>query len=148
STGRPDLDGSAYLLRAKPEDANLIAWLNANVRGAPVIAESPGDHYGAYQYNGRISAFTGLPTLLGWGGHEHQWRGNYDEPARREPLIETLYNTTDANVANQIIQQFNVTYVIVGQQEQSRYTPEGLAKFKSMCRVAHQAGESFVYQCG
>ena len=147
-TSKPTLDGSAYLLQARPEDAKLIEWLNINVRGAPVIVESPGDHYAAYQYNGRISAFTGLPTLLGWGGHEHQWRGNYDEPARREPLIETLYNTTDTTVASQILRQFNVSYVIVGQQELSRYTPEGLAKFTTLCRIAHQAGQSIVYQCG
>jgi hypothetical protein len=37
---------------------------------------------------------TGLPTLLGWETLG-KWRGNYDEPARREPDIDRLYNTSD-----------------------------------------------------
>lgn len=147
-TTKPTLDGSEYLLRAKPEDANLISWLNANVKGAPVIVEAPGDKYGAYQYNGRISAFTGLPTLLGWGGHEHQWRGNYDVPAIREPLIDTIYATTDDLRASEVMRQLNVIYVIVGQTELHRYPAEGLVKFRHICSVVHQVGESTIYQCG
>jgi YYY domain-containing protein len=143
----PTLDGSAYLKTSRPEDAQIIDWLNQHVQGSPVILEAPADHYGAYVYNGRISAFTGLPTLLGWGGHEHQWRGNYDEPARREPLIETLYNTTDIQQAQSILRQFGVRYVVVGQLENSKYAAEGLAKFAQMCRIAYQIGGSQVYEC-
>ncbi|MCL5999831.1 MAG: DUF2298 domain-containing protein [Chloroflexi bacterium] len=146
-SAKPTLDGSAYLQDSKPDDARMIAWLNENVDGDPVIVEAPAGRYGAYSYNGRISAFTGLPTLLGWSGHEHQWRGNYDEPARREPLIETLYNTTDDEEARSVLETFNVRYVIVGETERAQYTPEGLAKFEQLCSVAYQAGDSRVYQC-
>ncbi|HEY3289578.1 MAG TPA: DUF2298 domain-containing protein, partial [Anaerolineae bacterium] len=145
---KPNLDGSAYLLRVQPEDANLISWLNTNVNGAPVIVEAPGDKYGAYQYNGRISAFTGLPTLLGWGGHEHQWRGNYDVPATREMVIDTLFTSTDSLRASEILREFNIIYVVVGQTELTRYPADGLAKFKQLCTTAHQAGASTIYQCG
>ena len=145
--GTPTLDGSAYLLQSHAEDARIIQWMNTNITGAPTIVEAPGDHFGAYQYFGRISAFTGLPTLLGWGGHEHQWRGNYDEPSRREPLIESLYNTTDSVTANKILKQFDVKYVIVGGLESTRYSQAGLSKFKSMCNAVFQSGASTVYQC-
>jgi YYY domain-containing protein len=143
----PTLDGAAYLQRNRPDDARMIDWLNQNVTGAPTIAEAPADKYGAYSFNGRISAFTGLPTLLGWGGHEHQWRGNYDEPARREPQIETLYNSTDPEAARKVLQQYDVRYVIVGQQERARYTAEGLAKFDTLCAVAFKSGNSAIYAC-
>ncbi len=143
----PTLDGSAYLRQSHPEDAAIIDWLNQNVQGAPVIAEAPADPYGAYTYNGRISAFTGLPTLLGWGGHEQQWRGNYVEPARREPDIKTLFDSTNAQAAQGVIQQYKVRYVIVGQTERQKYSPEGLEKFNQICTVVFQKGQSMVYQC-
>ncbi len=146
-SGPPTLDGSAYLQSAHPEDARIIAWLNRNVQGAPVILETPADHYGSYVYNGRISVFTGLPTLLGWAGHENQWRGNYDVPAQREPLIKTLYNTTDVQQAEALIQQFHIRYVIVGQLERTTYSSDGLAKFRQMCRIDYQTGRSLIYEC-
>jgi YYY domain-containing protein len=144
---KPTLDGSAYLQTAKPEDARMIDWLNTNVQGDPVIAEAPADKYGAYSYNGRISAFTGLPTILGWGGHEHQWRGDYTEPARREPLIETLFNSIDVEAAKQVLHEFAVRYVIVGQPERARYSAEGLDKFNQICQSVFQTGNSAIYQC-
>ena len=58
----PTLDGAAYLKGGHPGDAAVIDWINANVSGAPVILEVP--HNGSYNYNGRISAFTGLPAPL------------------------------------------------------------------------------------
>ena len=36
---------------------------------------------------GRVAANTGLPTVLGWPGHEWQWRGSdHPEPGRREAM--------------------------------------------------------------
>ncbi|MGQ9816138.1 MAG: DUF2298 domain-containing protein, partial [Candidatus Roseilinea sp.] len=118
----------------------------AHVAGAPVIAEAPADRYAAYSYHGRISAFTGLPTLLGWGGHQRQWRGNYDEPARREPLIETLFNSADERAARAVIDEFNVRYVIVGPPERNRYSAEGLAKFERLGTPVFQSGSTVIYQ--
>ena len=89
------LDGAAWLKAYAPGDHAAIEWLNTYVEGSPVILEAPGDRRRAYVYEGRISALTGLPTLLGWGGHELQWRGTYDEPGRREPLIETVYRNLE-----------------------------------------------------
>ncbi len=143
---RPTLDGAAYLKTTRPDDAAAIAWLNTNVTGAPVIAEAPADRYAAYSYHGRISAFTGLPTLLGWGGHQHQWRGNYTEPARREPLIETLFNSTDARASRAVLDEFNVRYVIVGPPERNRYSAEGLAKFERLGQPVFQSGSTIIYQ--
>ncbi|WP_169237095.1 DUF2298 domain-containing protein [Candidatus Roseilinea sp. NK_OTU-006] len=147
--GEPTLDGAAYLRRIHPEDAAMIAWLNANVAGAPHIIEAPPSNaFGAYAYEGRISTFTGLPTALGWGGHEHQWRGTTDEQARRFPLIEQLYNTTDLAEARALLREFGARYVIIGETERQRFSSEGLAKFESLCAPAFQSGASVIYHCG
>ncbi|MFC1465368.1 MAG: DUF2298 domain-containing protein [Candidatus Brachytrichaceae bacterium NZ_4S206] len=147
--GEATLDGSAYVQRMYPDDAKMIEWLNANVEGDRRIIEAPPrSAFGAYAYEGRISTFTGLPTALGWGGHQHQWRGTTDEQARRFPLIEQLYNTTDPLEARALLREFGARYVIVGETERGRFTPEGLAKFESLCAPAFRSGASVIYRCG
>jgi YYY domain-containing protein len=144
----PTLDGAAYLKAQQPEDAALIAWLNANVQGAPRILEAPPDSaFGAYAYESRIATFTGLPTILGWGGHQHQWRGRTDIQTERFPLIEQLYNTTDPMEARALLRQFEIAYVVIGQVERARFAPDGLDKFEVLCAPAFRAGQSAVYHC-
>jgi YYY domain-containing protein len=142
----PTLDGEAYLAKDNPDDAAMIAWLNANVPGDAHIIEAP--TLGAYQYDGRISAFTGLPAALGWGGHQHQWRGSIDEAARRQALLERLYLTTDPVEARSLLGQFEVAYVIIGAVERARFPAPGLEKFESLCSTAFQVGASAIYHCG
>lgn len=123
-----------------------IDWLNEHVEGTPVILEAPGDRYRAYVYEGRISAFTGLPTLLGWGGHEHQWRGNYEEPARREPDIQALYTTPDPDQALSLLKRYGIQYVYVGPLERSRYPSEGLEKFAKIGQTVYDAGGAKIFR--
>lgn len=144
--GPPTLDGAEHLHQTQAPDFAAIEWLNENVEGVPVILETPGDHYRAYVYEGRVSAFTGLPTLLGWGGHEHQWRGNYDEPARREPDIERLYTTTDPMETLTLLDSYGIRYVYVGPPERSRYPAPGLTKFAQLLDVVYDAGGVTIYR--
>jgi len=84
-TSEPNLDGASGIAASNPEDWAAIQWLlkNAPSEAAtpPVILEAPG---GSYNYEGRISAFTGFPAVLGWAVHESQWRGNYEEQGNCE----------------------------------------------------------------
>jgi uncharacterized membrane protein len=71
------LDGLAYLRQYAPEDEAAIRWLADHAHNGDVVLEAPGC---SYQINGgvptgRIAAFTGVPTLMGWeGSHERLWR--------------------------------------------------------------------------
>ncbi|HET92366.1 MAG TPA: hypothetical protein ENN99_16750 [Chloroflexi bacterium] len=143
--GQPTLDGTAYLAETHPGDYAAIAWLNETVQGTPTILESPGDHFKAYGYEGRVSAHTGLPTLLGWGGHEHQWRGNYDEPARREHDIEMLYTSLRADQVFTLLNAYHIRYVYVGPLERTRYAPAGLAKFAGLLEPVYQTDSVTIY---
>ena len=142
----PTLDGMEWLQRDHPDDYEAIRWLQANVSGDPVILEAPGDHYAAYDYVARVSAMTGLPTLLGWGNHENQWRGSYAEAAQREPDIEALYNGLDARRTTDLLDKYGIEYVYVGDLERQRYDPEGLAKFETLMEVAYQRGGVTIYE--
>jgi uncharacterized membrane protein len=123
--GPANLDGSSAVATSNPDDWAAIQWLNANAQQSvpagtvPVILEAPSvpPKGGSYTYTGRISAFTGFPTLLGWAVHESQWRGNYDEQGLREPDIATIYSTSDAQTALDLLHKWNVSFVIIGSPE-------------------------------
>jgi uncharacterized membrane protein len=121
-TGPANLDGSSIIAGKNPDDWAAIQWLDENAlegiaKGSvPVILEAPGE---SYTYEGRISAFTGFPSVLGWAVHESQWRGNYDEQGKREPDIATIYTTSDVQTTLDLLHKWNVSYVILGNPELS-----------------------------
>ncbi len=144
--GRPGtLDGAAHLAIEHPDDYAAIDWLNQYVDGAPVILETPGDGYAAWTYVGRVSAHTGLPTLLGWGDHEFQWRGSYEVPGEREPDIETLYTSEDLAEVEALLDKYEIEYVYVGPTERGRYPVAGLDKFAQMMGVLYEVGNVTIY---
>jgi YYY domain-containing protein len=142
----PRLDGTAYLAEARPDDYAAIEWLNEQVSGAPVILEKPGTGGSSYVYEGRVSALTGLPTLLGWSGHENQWRGSYEIQGAREPDIETIYNTLDPQAALTLLDKYDITYVYVGPLERSAYDSRGLGKFVQFSDVVYQNEGVTIYK--
>ncbi|HID33093.1 MAG TPA: hypothetical protein EYP25_00715 [Anaerolineae bacterium] len=116
--GDPTLDGAAFIQRYQPDLYAVIQWLEENAAPDAVILEAPGRSYSDDNF---ISAFTGRATLLGWGGHELQWRGNYDEPGRREPLIQIVYEGRDLDRIPAIVEEFGIDYLIVGPKERQQY---------------------------
>ncbi len=143
---KPTLDGMAWIKDFHPGDYAAIVWLRENAPANAIILESPGSGYASYQYTGRVSALTGIPTLLGWGGHQSQWRGNYDEPARREPDIEQLFNGLDAEKFEILMNKYQITTIYIGTLERERYRPESLRKFDLLMDVAFQKDEVTIYK--
>lgn len=140
------LDGAAWLADSQPADSQAIAWLNETVEGAPVIVEAPGDAHRAYVYEGRVSALTGLPTILGWGGHQLQWRGNYDEPSVREADLTLLFTTLDRELVKEILSRYDVAYIYVGPTERQRYPEDGLEKFREMYPAVYDQNDVVIYR--
>lgn len=145
-SGAGTLDGAAWLAERHAADWEAIVWLNTHVPGRPIIIEAPGDRYRAYIYEGRISALTGLPTLLGWGGHQSQWRGNYEAPGEREVVLEALFSTVDVRMTRALLAEYNVTYIIIGPIERARYPEAGLAKFAALFPIVFENAEVTIYQ--
>ena len=135
---KPTLDGTSVLAQRSPDDWAAVTWLNQNVSGAPVILEAPGH---SYNYEGRISALTGLPAVLGWALHEDQWRGDYTEQGKREPDIATIYTSRDEQVTLDLLHKWNVSYVILGETEQ-RYI-RGLCSIPEYACSAATAARKF-----
>jgi YYY domain-containing protein len=133
------LDYFNMFKRQNPDDAAAIRWLQSAPDG--VVAEAIGDSYSAYA---RVSTLTGLPTVLGWPGHESQWRGGYGPQGSRQSDIETLYATSDWNTAKDIIARYNIRYVFVGTLERGKPLQE--EKFQHNMQVAFQQGNTVIYE--
>ena len=83
--------------------------------------------------------------MLGWVGHENQWRGSAAPYAGRFEDMNTLYTTTNEDEARQIIDEYRINYIFVGSLERSTYgTTGGLDKFESM-PVAFESGDVKIY---
>ncbi|HEY63237.1 MAG TPA: hypothetical protein G4O02_01580 [Caldilineae bacterium] len=129
--GEATLDGIVHLRRYQPDDAAAIDWLQVNIKGAPVLLEAPGGSYSPYN---RISMATGLPTLLGWDGHELQWRGDrYGElTAGRPEAIERIYRTARGQELIDLMRAWDVEYLYVGSLEREKYhlTQASISRFE------------------
>jgi uncharacterized membrane protein len=108
-------------------DINAIAWLNAHVSGSPTIVEANGPQADYSPTFGRVSTFTGLPTILGWNGHEDQWRLNWmRDPAHavdysaRYGDIQTIY-TGNGEQVSALVRHYHVRYIYVGALEEQTY---------------------------
>jgi YYY domain-containing protein len=139
------LDGLAFARSG--QDLGAVGWLREHVDGTAVVAEAPSGSYGP---GGRISAWTGLSTPMGWPGHENQWRCKADSACPllegRYDDLERLYRTTDEEEARAILDKYGVAFVFVGSLEKENYPQEGLAKFQRMLPVAYQDGGATVYR--
>ncbi len=137
------LNGLAYVQQQDPSQYALLQWLAKNVKPGTVVLEGVADDY---TDGGRVSARTGLPTLVGWRNHEWQERGGLGPVQRRVDDVRTIYDTTDPGAALTLMRKFDVSYVVVGGLERRTYSAAGLTKFASMGRVVFQQGDVTLYR--
>ena len=142
--GQPTLDGTRYVKQYRQDDYEAIQWLRAHAPLDAVMVEAPGGSYSEYNW---VSAHTGIPTLLGWGGHELQWRGNYNEPGKREPEIEAIYRETDVAKVSALLDKYGIDYVYVGRLEQEKYhlSQPMIRKFERIMIRAYENGSVTIF---
>ncbi len=135
------LDGSAYLANFMPDDYQAIQFMKQLDQG--VVAEAASDK-GNYTEYARIATFSGMPDVLGWPGHEGQWRDQSLQGTRMQDL-ETLYSTPDWNSAQDVINRYNIRYVVVGNLERNTYRVNE-EKFNRFLKPIFQQGSITVYE--
>jgi YYY domain-containing protein len=145
--GPPTLDGMAYFARDYPDDWAAIQWLQQNEPDAPVVLEGTRGAYWGEGRSSRISMATGLPTVMGWINHEGQWRGKYFERVGARPEeIQRIYQTRDWNTAKQLLDQYQVKYVVVSSLERGWYNPVYAPKFDQNMVPVFQEGDVTLYR--
>ena len=103
------------------EELAAVRWLRAKVPQNAIVAEAAGTSYHAD--TNRMSAATGRSTLLGWRGHEAQWRGaEYQrEAGRRERALELIFASARGRDLLELLRQWKIGFLYLGPVERAYY---------------------------
>ncbi len=112
------LNALTYLEGTLPQDAGGIRWLKANIKDHPVVLEANGDSYSTFE---RVSASTGLPTILGWYVHEWLWRNDTADLNVKSADVERIYTSGDEQEVRRLLAAYDVSYIFVGSKEKEKY---------------------------
>jgi YYY domain-containing protein len=142
----PTLDGMAYFENFFPEDWAAIQWLQENHNSAPVILEGSRGSYWIEGRSSRISMATGYPTLMGWIGHQHQWRGTYfNQVSARPDHIREIYQLREWEATDALLDMYDIQYVLVSNLEREWYSPLYQSKFDRFMTPVFQQGSVIIY---
>jgi uncharacterized membrane protein len=155
------LYGLTWLMEEYPDDYNAILWLKTEISNKqeaiskdgnvsrityhaslPVIVEADGDSYTDYA---RFSAFTGLPTIVGWPVHEWLWRGSYDVVAPRREDVRKIYESDDVEETRKLLETYHVQYIVVGVLERKKYPSLREDKIALIGKRVFTSGETAIY---
>ena len=144
-TRQPTLNGLAYV---GGDELAVIDWIRGNTRPEDVILEAKGTSYRVS--SARISAATGRATLLGWDGHEAQWRGRaYAEMADgRAEAIREIYQSPRPSTLQELLGSWQIDYLLVGPEERVQYgvTPALEERLKQILELAFEQGSYRIYR--
>ena len=138
------LNATNYLENAIPDDAAGIRWLNDNVNGQPVVLEASGDSY--KDYDNRVSAMTGLPTVFGWYVHEWLWRNNLEEENQRKEEVQTIYTSSNVEQIKSLIEKYKISYLFIGSCEAEKYGEINSELLTSLGKVVFRQGETMIIE--
>jgi uncharacterized membrane protein len=113
--GSRSLDGLDWLQAQHPGDAAAVAWLQAEGESRVIVEAVGGD----YTYAGRISAFTGIPTVLGQPSHELMWRSNWSAISERKADVQAIYEDPDRCLS--LMEKYGATTLYIGDLEEETY---------------------------
>ncbi len=116
--GGRTLDG---IVHWSEDERSAVRWIRANVPWNAVLVEGSGSSY--HPETNRISAATGRSTLLGWPGHEVQWRGESypDLAGERERVLEMIYSSAEGEALQHLLHHWRIDYVFLGPTERRKY---------------------------
>jgi uncharacterized membrane protein len=124
------LDGLAYGTESDSDDVAAIRWLAAHGAPGDVVLEAAGCSYRPFNRLpfSRVSAFTGIPTVIGWDGHERQWRAGQPSALGDIPQRQADVATMYADPGSSLFADYGVTWLFVGAYE--------LGDWRGECDVA------------
>jgi uncharacterized membrane protein len=95
-----------------------------------------------------VSSYTGLPTIAGWWVHQWLWRGGSEVVGKIIPDIQAMYTSPDHQLTRDLLEKYQVEYVIIGSNERKKYTPLDQSKFEALGKAVFKTadGSGIIYQ--
>ena len=129
----------------------VIRWFQDNVEGTPIIIEGQAER--EYLWGNRVSVYTGLPTVVAWRWHQVQQRmvmPGFTVETRQQD-VRDFYNTISPEFARDILEKYDVDYIVLTPYERAYMLVESTWKFTEMVErgwlsVAYEEPEAVVYK--
>ncbi len=139
------LYGLSWVDREYPDDFAALGWLKDKKDTRPdiVLLEADGESYTDFA---RFSAFTGIPTVVGWGVHEWLWRGSYEVVSPRRADVREMYESADVGKTRMLLARYGISYVIVGTLERDAYAALAEWKFADLGSLVFEQGNTRIYE--
>jgi len=153
------LDGMAYMAYATyydmdtemilEEDYYAIQWMQENIEGSPVILE--GQAY-EYRWGNRFTIYTGLPSVVGWNWHQRQQRAALSNSSVQDRVdaVDAFYTSDDLAYIVDFLDEYDVSYIVLGQLERAFYPGAGLEKFTAyegeLWELVYQYESTIIYK--
>jgi YYY domain-containing protein len=116
---KPTLDGMFYMNWQHKGDYEAIMWLRRHADPKQRVLEATGP---AFSHYGRISAATGMATILGWGNHQNIWRdGTWKMVNERSGHVRQAYTSNHPDQIRSVLDQYGIEYVFYGRLERDQY---------------------------
>jgi uncharacterized membrane protein len=127
-----------------------VAWLRQNVTAGSVVLEGVGSSYDIEGDGfGGVSASTGFPTVLGWPGHEYQWRGGQSgmdqQISQRENDVRTIYSSFDEAQVRALLDSYHVRYIYIGNAERKAYGSDAGMLISTIAEQVFAEGDIAIY---
>jgi uncharacterized membrane protein len=157
------LNGMEFLAKQRPADALLIEKLNL-LRGRVVIVEACGmpPREASYTLAGRISAYSGRPSLCGWGMHSFLHREFMRSGVNKGRHVWSYLSETDEKILRvfsgggkatnnlsqdiapeiQVLKERGATHLVFGEHEHSLFPKT------TVHTLAASTGGTIVFQIG
>ena len=132
------------------DDTALVDWIHSNIAGTPIMLEGNQDNN---PWNGRISALTGLPTLIVHPARALELRAvAYAQGViqYRHELVSWLYSSGNRPEVLRHLKLYGIEYVYVGELERAIYPESGLQVFEQLvttkdATLVHAEGNTRLY---
>jgi uncharacterized membrane protein len=137
------LDGLSFL---SPDERAAVRWLadQSSPTGRAVIAEGVGNEYDPSSAG--MATYSGAATVIGWAGHELQWRGPIPELGARQGDMAALYRDAPPDAIRPILDRYAIQYVVVGDVERKVYGDEVTIRFDPLLPIAFRSGPITIYR--
>ncbi|MYF78466.1 MAG: hypothetical protein F4180_00745 [Chloroflexi bacterium] len=139
------LDGLRFLENSGSAVPEAMDWIRENVSNDDVLIEAPGN---SYTQHGRFSGWTGRPAILGWTGHQSQWRGGDEWWIDRNGDVERIYSSPDDAEALALIERYSADYLVVSPNERQKYTELDVSKFDRIGRRVFENEQVIIFALG
>ncbi|NCG34828.1 MAG: hypothetical protein GWO78_02385, partial [Dehalococcoidales bacterium] len=115
------INGLNYL---SPDEKEAISFIRNNIETDKIILEGVGK---SYTKSNLFSSATGRSTVLAWVNHQIQWRNDVSTIIELSNKIEHFYN--NPNINDQILNEYNISYIIYSDYEKLRYENSNKSDF-------------------